>query len=79
MRKMVSLGVSSSWFMCEAEVKMAEIEGPLGLTTSEVLSCVPVLKVPMVGDDVKGKGKAACGIAGDIDFEASWSVRVSHC
>jgi hypothetical protein len=57
MGKGVSLGVSSSWFMCEVEVETAEIKGPLGLTTGKDLSCSPVLKIPMVGDDVKGEGK----------------------
>jgi len=56
-RERIHLGISGSWFVCEAEVEMTEVKEPLRLTTSEVLGHAPVLKIAIVGNDIKGKQK----------------------
>ena len=56
-RERIHLDISSSWFVYKAEVEATKIKGPSCLTASEVLDCVPVLKIAMVRDDVEGKGE----------------------
>jgi hypothetical protein len=54
----VGLGVGLSRTVDECEVEAGEVEGPLALSSAEVLCGVAVLKVAVVGDNLEWLGKS---------------------
>ena len=85
-RERICLGISGSQFVYEVEVKTTKVKGPPCLTTSEVLGHVLVLKIAIVGINVKGKrepfkvvapifkGANNCKHLLIIDFVISFSI-----
>ena len=49
----VSLSVKCTWFMSKREIKLAKIEWLASLAMSKVLSCISILKVAVIWNNIK--------------------------
>jgi hypothetical protein len=53
-RQSITSTILNSWFVNEYKVVISQEESPASLTMREILRSAPVLKVTMIGDDLKG-------------------------
>ena len=55
--KGIGLGVGFTRAVNQGEVKAGEVQGPSALTSAKVLSCVPILQIVVISDDLERQGK----------------------